>query len=113
MPTSIAGKGQSQVYDRLQTMEIGARFAYIYSWEDTMIVKSGTARKVRKDSDPAAERQSYLMSDTFAAQVTDHFEAAATAAIARYHEAGLPVHGEQDGSIVEVTQRSDKGRADT
>ncbi len=63
-----------------------------------MTVKSGTARKVRKVADPAAERRSYLMSDAFAVQVTDHFEAAAKAAVARYHEAGLPVHGEQDGS---------------
>ena len=72
-----------------------------------MTVKSGTARKVRK-VDPAAERRSYLMSDEFAAQITDHFEAAATAAVARYHEAGLPVHGEQDGCIVEVTQRPER-----
>ncbi len=63
-----------------------------------MTVKSGTARKVRKVVGPAAERRSYLMSDEFAVQITNHFEAAAKAAIARYHEAGLPVHGEQDGS---------------
>jgi hypothetical protein len=53
------------------------------------------------------------MSDTFAAQMTDHFEAAAKAAIARHHGAGLPVHGKQDGAIVEITPRSDKEAADT
>lgn len=78
-----------------------------------MTAKSGTARKVRKVVGPAQERRSYLMSDTFAAQVTDHFEAAAKAAIARHHDAGLPVHGEQDGSIVEITQGSDKEESDT
>ena len=79
---------------------------YVYlSLKGQMTVKSGTARKVRKVLGPAAERRSYLMSDTFAAEVTDHFEAAAKAAIARHHEAGLPVHGEQDGS----TSRSPKG----
>ena len=67
-----------------------------------MTVKSGTARKIRRGADLGAERRSYLMSDAFAAQVTDHFEDAAKAAVARYHEAGLPVHGEQDGSIVEI-----------
>jgi hypothetical protein len=78
-----------------------------------MAAKSGTARKVRKVLRPAAERRSYLMSDTFAAQMTDHFEAAAKAAIARHHGAGLPVHGKQDGAIVEITPRSDKEAADT
>ena len=78
-----------------------------------MTVKSGTARKVRKVVGPAQERRSYLMSEEFAVQVTGHFEAAAKAAIARHHDAGLPVHGEQDGSIVEITQRNDKERSDT
>ena len=68
-----------------------------------MTVNSRTARKIRKVADPAAERRSYLMSDAFADQVTGHFEDAAKAAVARYHEAGLPVHGEQDGCIVEIT----------
>jgi hypothetical protein len=82
---------------------------YVYfDLEDNMTAKSGTARKVRKVVGPAAERRRYLMSDTFAAEVTDHFESAAKAAIARHHEAGLPVHGEKDGSIVEITQGSDK-----
>jgi hypothetical protein len=53
------------------------------------------------------------MSEAFAVQVTDHFEAAAKAAIARHHEAGLPVHGEQDGAIVEIPPRPDNGGADT
>lgn len=78
-----------------------------------MTVKSGTAQKVRKAVGTSAERRSYLMSEAFAVDVRDHFEAAAKAAIARHHEAGLPVHGEQDGSIVEMNQRSDKGGADT
>ena len=78
-----------------------------------MMVKSGTARKVRKVVGPAQERRSYLMSEAFAVDVRDHFEAAAKAAIARHHDAGLPVHGEQDGSIVEITQRNDKERSDT
>jgi hypothetical protein len=78
-----------------------------------MTVKSGTARKARKAVGPSGERRSYLMSEAFAVDVRDHFEAAAKAAIARHHEAGLPVHGEQDGSIVEIIQRSDKGGADT
>ena len=70
-----------------------------------MTFKSGTARKVRKVIGPAQQRRSYLMSD--------HFEAAAKAAIARHHDAGLPVHGEQDGSIVEIAPRDDKERPDT
>ena len=78
-----------------------------------MTVKSGTARKVRKVVGPAQERRRYLMSEEFAVQVTGHFEAAAKAAIARHHDAGLPVHGEQEGSIVEITQRNDKERSDT
>ncbi len=78
-----------------------------------MTAKSGTARKVRKVVGPAQERRRYLMSEEFAVHVTGHFEAAAKAAIARHHDAGLPVHGEQDGSIVEITQRNDKERSDT
>ena len=78
-----------------------------------MTVKSGTARKVRKVVGPAQERRRYLMSEEFAVQVTGHFEAAAKAAIARHHDAGLPVHGEQDGSIVEITPRDDKEWSDT
>jgi hypothetical protein len=54
------------------------------------------------------------MSDEFAAQVTIHFEDAARAAVARHRDAGLPVHGEQDGSIVEIAPRQrEKGAADT
>jgi hypothetical protein len=96
-------------------MEIGARsrIFLVFPREDRMSAKSGTARKLPKDAGPAAERRSYLMSDTFAAQVTDHFEAAAKAAIARHHEAGLPVHGEQGGSLVDITQGSDKEESDT
>ena len=78
-----------------------------------MTVNSGTARKARKVVGPAQERRSYLMSEEFAVHVTDHFEAAAKAAIARHHDAGLPVHGEQDGSIVEIAPRDDKERPDT
>ena len=78
-----------------------------------MTVKSGTARKVRKAVGPPAERRGYLMSEAFAVDVRDHFEAAAKAAIARHHEAGLPVHGEQDGSIVEIAPADDKERPDT
>lgn len=78
-----------------------------------MTAKSGTARKVRKVVGPAQERRRYLMSEEFAVHVTGHFEVAAKAAIARHHDAGLPVHGEQDGSIVEITQRNDKERSDT
>jgi hypothetical protein len=78
-----------------------------------MISKSGTARKVGKVVGPAQQRRSYLMSEEFAVHVTDHFEAAAKSAIARHHDAGLPVHGEQDGAIVEITPRDDKERPDT
>ena len=78
-----------------------------------MTVKSGAAQKVRKVVGPPAERRGYLMSEAFAVDVRDHFEAAAKAAIARHHEAGLPVHGEQDGSIVEIAQGSDKEESDT
>ena len=79
-----------------------------------MTVRSRTARKLRKVVDAAAERRGYLMSEAFAAQVTTHFGHAASAAVARHHEAGLPVHGEKDGCIVEVTPRQrDEGEADT